>query len=133
MAETEGSADAGSAYLEQLQLLASEIQAAIEAVATHSLAALEASVARQEQICAALSKLAEATETQPIDVYLREHIRSAAESVRRLNMQYGALLRHSSRSIALLTALCRNGAGETEMYPVPAADAAQAHTFSLEI
>lgn len=123
----------GSIYLEQLQALALEIQSAIRAIASNSLPELEASVARQEAICTSLGELATMTAAQPMDAYLREHIRSAADAVRRMNLEYGALLRHSSRSIALLTALCRNAGGESDVYPVPTPEATQQHTFSLEI
>lgn len=122
----------GRLYLEQLQALALEIQTAIAAIAVNSLPELEASVARQEEICTALSELATATATQPMDAYLRDHIRSAADAVRHLNMEYGALLRHSGRSIALLTALCRKADGENSAYPALPAETAQ-HTFSLDI
>lgn len=122
-----------SIFLELLQALALEIQSAIQAIAANSLAGLEASVAQQEQLCASLTELATMATTHPMDAYLRKHIRSAADAVRRLNLEYGALLRHSSRSIALLAALCRNAGGEMDAYPLRTAATAQQHTFSLEI
>lgn len=117
----------GLGFLGQLRGLAVELQTAMGAIASHSLAELEASVARQEELCASLREQAASLSEQALAPSLRTDIRTTTESVRRLNLEYGALLRHSGRSIALLAALCRT----TGNYSAPLPE--MQHTVSMDI
>lgn len=109
-------------YLHQLQELASEISVAAEAIAANALPRLQESVAKQEMLCAGLIKLANSvgnglgSSVQPsfsgIDPAVETKIRAASETIRELNLQYAALLRHSGKTIALLASLCRSHTGQ---------------------
>jgi hypothetical protein len=108
-------------YLRELQALASEIDVAMEAIATNALANLQASVAKQEVLCDSLAMMARAAgrSVQPselhapllIDVAVEVKIRATISAIRNLNLQYAALLKHSGRSIAILASLCRSHTG----------------------
>ncbi len=113
----------GAVYLQQMQALAAEISVAVEAVACNALPRLEESVARQEMMCASLAKVAgtvwQGLEQQPqaslpsqMDEGLAAKIRVTQGTLQLLNLQYAALLKHSGRSIALLSSLCRTHSGQ---------------------
>ena len=120
---TTGSA-AASGYLQQLRALASALQSAMRAIAENDIALLEESVAEQAMICANLALLSKAfDETLPAAVpgspaSLEDpvglSISSAIHDVRRLNLQYASLLKHSGRSLHLLTLLCRSYSGQIQ-------------------
>ena len=103
----------GATYLQQLEALASEIQTAIGAISANTLSTLEASIARQEMLCAGL-----ASSQQPLpsalDPAVANRINSTSSAIRNLNLQYAALLKHSGRSIALLSALCKAHTGQSQ-------------------
>ncbi len=109
-------------YLQQLQELASEISVASDAIAANALPRLQESVAKQEMLCACLTKLANKVgegfgpSQQPsfsgIDPAVELKIQAASGTIRELNLQYAALLRHSGRTIALLASLCRSHTGQ---------------------
>jgi hypothetical protein len=109
-------------YLHQLQALAAEVAASMDAIAGNALSKFQESVARQEMLCACLTQMANSvsegfrTPEKPshacIDPALEGKIRAASGTLRELNLQYAALLRHSGRSIALLSALCRCHTGQ---------------------
>jgi hypothetical protein len=110
-----------NAYLLQLQDLASEISRAMEAIATNTLATFQESVARQEMLChliAGIARTIRAKVWSPeqhllvSDNFLEAKIRETSEAIRRQNLQYAALLRHSGRSIALLSSLCQTHSGQ---------------------
>jgi hypothetical protein len=110
-----------NAYLQQLQALASEISLAMEAIATNALTSFQESVARQEMLChmiAGIAKTIRAKVWSPeqhllvSDRFLEARIRETSEAIRRQNLQYAALLRHSGRSIALLSSLCQSHTGQ---------------------
>jgi hypothetical protein len=111
-------------YLQQMQELASEISAAMDAIASNALNKLQDSVARQEVLCAGLSAMANTvsegfrSSDQPLpsctDSAVELKIRAASVAIRKLNLQYAALLQHSSRSIALLALLCRSYTGQIQ-------------------
>ncbi|MFY9853582.1 MAG: hypothetical protein WAK26_06875 [Terracidiphilus sp.] len=109
-------------YLQQLQELASEISVATDAIAANALPRLQDSVAKQEMLCASLTKLANTVgeglgHSQPpsfsgIDPAIELKIQATSGTIRELNLQYAALLRHSGRTIALLASLCRSHTGQ---------------------
>jgi hypothetical protein len=108
-------------YLQQMQELASEISVAMEAIAANKLPKLQESVARQEMLCAGLASMAntvsegvrspETPSRTGIDPSIERKIQAAGSAIRELNLQYAALLRHSGKSIALLSLLCNSHAG----------------------
>jgi len=105
----------GAAYLQNLQDLAHEMTVAIHAISGNALPVLEESVAKQEMLCASLAAMEAGVQRQVrggLSGAVASEIRATGETVRALNMQYAALLRHSSRSIAVLSALCRNHTGQ---------------------
>ena len=114
-----------AAYLQHLQELASEMDVAMAAIAGNALNTLEESVARQEMLCASLSSIVRAagenlyiTEDQllppGLDPAVAHKIRATSHAIQDLNLQYAALLQHSGKSIALLSALCKNHTGQTQ-------------------
>src|SRR5260370_30601200 len=84
-----------ASYLEQLQALVLEINAAMDAVAANALSRLEESVAKQEMICASLVTMAKAvgdefrSSEQPLpsrlDAALELKIRVTSTAIRNLN------------------------------------------------
>ena len=111
-----------ASYLLQLQALALELSAAMDAIAANALPRLQESVANQEMLCANLVSIAN-TVSEGLRFYQRPalaRIESAVEfkiqatscAIRELNFQYAALLKHSGRSIALLASLCRSHTGQ---------------------
>jgi len=99
-------------YLQHLQMLASEITVAMDAIAANALSTLQESVSKQEMLCASLVAMSDAVSVefgspeQPLpshlDAAVGTKIRETTGAIRNLNLQYAALLKHSSRSIALL-------------------------------
>ena len=108
-------------YLQQMQELALEISAAMDAIAANKLSSLQESVAKQEMLCAGLATMAntvseelrspETPSHSGIDPTIERRIQAASISIRELNLQYAALLKHSGKSIALLSLLCNSHAG----------------------
>jgi hypothetical protein len=108
-----------AAYLAQLESLSLEISAAMDAIAANALQKFQESVAKQEMLCFSLSQMAKAVAgSSPSrsfkDPAAEQKIQAASEAIRKLNLRYAALLKHSGRSIALLASLCRNHLGERE-------------------
>ena len=104
----------------QLQALALELSVAMDAIAVNAASGFQASVAKQEMLCASLVTIANSVSeglrtSEPllpcIDPAIESKIRAASETIRELNLQYSALLKHSGKSIALLIALCRTHTG----------------------
>ena len=113
-------ADLAGLYQQQLQALAFEMRVAMQAIASNSLSTLEASVAKQEMLCHALLKLSARLqqESRPSDLGpsfpadpVEKRTAAAGKALRELNTQYASLLKHSGRSIALLSSLCRSYTG----------------------
>jgi hypothetical protein len=108
-------------HLRQMQELAFEISAAINAIAENKLSKLQECIARQEMLCAELSTTAyiaggglrsvEPSSRPGMDLSIGEKIQAAGKAIRELNLQYASLLKHSGRSIALLSLLCSCQAG----------------------
>jgi hypothetical protein len=111
-------------FLQQMQELAHEISAAMDAIAGNAIPKFQESVARQEMLCASLAAMANTvgegfhSSRQPklsgIDPAVEFKIRAASNAISELNLQYSALLKHSSRSIALLALLCRSYSGQIQ-------------------
>jgi len=109
-------------YLQQMQELASEISIAMDAIASNALPKFQESVARQEMLCAGLATMSNtvsegfrSSETpllSGVEPSVERKIRAAGNAIRELNLQYAALLRHSGKSIALLSLLCSSHAGQ---------------------
>ena len=108
-------------YLRQMQELAFEISAAMDAIASNKLSKLQECIASQEVLCADLSAMAntvsegvrspETLSRSGIDPTIERKIQAAGNAIRELNLQYAALLKHSGKSIALLSLLCNSHAG----------------------
>ena len=115
-------AELANAYQQQLQALGYEIRVAMQAIVSNSLEALESSVAKQQVLSNELTKLStrfsehlnspetapEAFPSGPVE----EKVHSTGRAIHELNAQYAALLKHSGRSIALLSSLCRSHTGQ---------------------
>lgn len=108
-------------YLQQLQALAREISNSMDAIACNALSRLQESIAKQEMLCASLATMANAVSEgirspehpsfAGIDTTVERKIGTARKAVLDLNLQYAALLKHSGRTIALLSSLCKSQTG----------------------
>jgi hypothetical protein len=115
-------AQLAATYLQQLQALAFEITVATDAIAANALSRFQESVAKQEMLCATLAAMASTVSDgfQPsgqsispsVDPDVQSKIRAANRSIRELNLQYAALLKHSGRTISLLSSLCKSHTGQ---------------------
>lgn len=113
-----------AAYLQHMQELAHEITSAMDAISSNAIPEFQESVAKQEMLCASLAGLANTVgegfhsskdaKLSGIDAALGLKIRAASKAIGELNLRYSALLKHSSRSIALLALLCRSYTGQTQ-------------------
>jgi hypothetical protein len=96
----------------------------MDAIAGNALSTLEESVAKQEIICARLSAMAKSADVslrslpvsipRCLDGSVEFKIVTASAAIRTLNLQYASLLKHSGRSIRLLTSLCRSHSGQIQ-------------------
>jgi hypothetical protein len=111
-------------YLELLHAMAREIDRSMQAIAQNSLPTLEDSIAAQQVLADRLRELAnelsEATASNPTrsprrqDEELVREIRSAADKLQSLNRRYSALLKLSSRSVALMVSLLNSYRGQIQ-------------------
>jgi hypothetical protein len=102
-------------YLQLLKLLSEELEKAMQAIARNALSDLEESVASQQVLSARLTALVneicaplEAGPSGPqarLDESVMQQIHAESDTLQKLNRRYAALLQHSSRSVALMTAL----------------------------
>jgi len=102
-------------YLQLLHSMAFELERAMSAISQNSIKALEDSLANQEAFSARLLELADDLGDQaqheprvyPIaaDEPLMQQVKSATDALRTLNRRYSALLKFSSRSVALMVSL----------------------------
>jgi len=109
-------------YLQEMQELAFEITVAMNAISSNTLSEFQESVARQEMLCSSLASMASnkregvRSSEKPlhfsIDAGIELKIRAACGAIRALNLQYAALLKHSGKTIALLSSLCRTHTGQ---------------------
>jgi negative regulator of replication initiation len=108
--------------LQQMQELAREISASMDAIASNAMPGFQESVARQEMLCSSLAAMANTigegsrpsvqTLLPGIDATLESRIRAASKALCELNLQYAALLRHSGKFIAVLATLYRSQTGQ---------------------
>jgi hypothetical protein len=134
-----GSARAGE-HLQLLRLLASELEKAMHAIAGNNLNELEDSILNQQTLSAQLGTLADGIqaaaeaqrplESDSIDSDLKYEIHAAQEQLRRLNYRYSILLKHSSRSAALMASLFRSFRGQ---YQEASGARMQEHTWSCQM
>jgi hypothetical protein len=111
-------------YLQLLGVLSAELEKAMHAIAQNALPDLEESVVNQQALSGRLTSLVnqicipletEAPSSQPcIDEDMIRQIRSASDSLQRLNRRYAALLQHSSRSVAQMAALFNSVRGQIQ-------------------
>lgn len=116
-------------YLQLLGSLARELERAMRAIAQNALPDLENSVSNQQALSSRLTELVnlicvplQAGDTSAqdgVDESLKGQIRSASDSLQMLNRRYAALLQHSSRSVALMTALFNSLKGQIQEAPGP--------------
>ena len=125
-------------YLKGLCDLAAEMEAAMGAIARNALPDLEDSVGRQEALCTRLASMArrlgpEAAGDRGSGLAhpaansasgTGHRIRAANLALRDLSRRYSALLKHSGRSIELLSSLCGSYAGQA--YQAPSKEARRA-------
>jgi len=111
-------------YLQLLGVLSAELEKAMHAIAQNALPDLEESVVNQQALSGRLTSLVnqicvpletEAPGSRPcIDGDMMRQIRSASDSLQKLNRRYAALLRHSSRSVAQMAALFNSVRGQIQ-------------------
>jgi hypothetical protein len=111
-------------YLQSLRLLTNELERAMQAIARNALPELEDSIANQQAFSSRLVELADdlcvplavipGMPKGGMDEDLMDQIRAADDTLRRLNQQYAALLRHSSRSVALMASLFSSLKGQLQ-------------------
>jgi hypothetical protein len=99
-----------------------ELERAMSAISQNSIQALEESIANQEAFSTRLVELADdlgqspnvtAAVRQPLaDDGLMDHIQAASDSLQKLNRRYSALLKYSSRSVALMVSLFSSYQGQ---------------------
>jgi len=109
-------------YLQSLRALTQELEAAMGAIARNALPELEDSIDNQQVLSARLSALANdlcvplranSGITQAnLDEDMKGQIRSANQTLQRLNQRYAALLEHSSRSVAMMASLFSSFQGQ---------------------
>ena len=102
-------------YLQLLRALACELERAMHAIAQNALPDLEESVSAQQvlssrlvvlvnEICVPL-EAAPSTPQPRIDANVSYQILDASDTLQKLNQRYAALLKHSSRTVALMVSL----------------------------
>jgi len=102
-------------YLYVLRSLATELERAMQAIAQNRLSDLEDSVANQQtlsgrlgelvrELCVPLEADTAVFQTNTDDDRMHE-ILSASAALQKLNQRYAVLLKHSSRSVALMASL----------------------------
>lgn len=109
-------------YLQLLRSMGFELERAMSAISQNSIQALEESIANQEAFSTRLVELADdlgqspnvtAAVRQPLaDEGLMDHIQAASDSLQKLNRRYSALLKYSSRSVALMVSLFSSYQGQ---------------------
>lgn len=121
-------------YLNSLEALGNELEAATNAIVTGALPSLEESVARQQAECAKLIAWTElmaarqASRTVPAesaDDELVQRILTASSILLKLNRRYSALLQHSGDTLRLLAGLSNSYRGQTAP--------SNLHTWSCEL
>jgi len=109
-------------YLKSLRSMTDELERAMQAIARNALSDFEESIDSQQVLSARLAKLADdlcvpleaktAIARAAIDEDIMRQIRTADGKLQRLNQRYAALLKHSSRSVALMASLFSSFQGQ---------------------
>ena len=110
-----------AAYLQQLAWMEQEIKAAMLALATNSVQALELSLAKQEVLCISLTRLVSFFSTPDLDGSLLQQVKEATISLNSLNKTYSALLCQSQASTTLFYKLCLSYQGSNANQTITAA------------
>jgi hypothetical protein len=111
-------------HLRLLRTLAGELERAMQAMARNNLDELEESVANQQELSLQLSHLADdlnhtakasrSVAASSIEPDLMREIRAAAGELDKLNLRYSILLKHSSRSVAMMASLFNSFRGQIQ-------------------
>jgi aconitase A len=114
-------AEAGE-HLQLLRSLAGELERAMAAIAGNNLDELEDSVANQQTLSLRLSELADLVNAPAppsrspaaysIDENFKTQLRAANAELQNLNRRYASLLKHSSRSVAMMASLFSSFRGQ---------------------
>jgi hypothetical protein len=109
-------------YLQSLRALTDELEAAMGAIARNALPELEDSIDNQQVLSARLNGLVNdlcvplqansGISQANLDEDMKGQIRSANQTLQRLNQRYAALLQHSSRSVAIMASLFSSFQGQ---------------------
>jgi hypothetical protein len=109
-------------HLQLLRSLAGELERAMRAIARNDIDELEQSIANQQEMSSQLSNLADDLNapahahlpfsSDSIDADLIQEIQAAAGELQTLNLRYSILLKHSSRSVAMMASLFSSFRGE---------------------
>lgn len=95
-------------YLEQLESLRGEMNAAMLAISGNSLRSLEESLWRQEVLCVSLKRLLQSMQGTRMESTALTRMRSAATALHAVNQTYAGLVQQSRASADLLSNLCRS-------------------------
>ncbi len=137
-------------YHQLLRRLASELDRSMQAIAQNTVSVLEESVINQQVLSARLSEIAESLGSLPdldrsaaspvsdhrpddqrlADQRLIRDIRAASATLQTLNRRYSALLKYSSRSVALMVSLFGSYQGR---FQEGSGTGLERHTWSCQI
>jgi len=126
-------------FLACVQALTTEIRIALDAIEANDLLTLTDSICRQEDLSSQLERMPRPEESffhggnaarawAQLWGDVESRIESAVETLRHLSAEYALVLQTSSRSISLLTSLCRGYAGDVRMAPT---DRSSSHAAGL--
>lgn len=110
-------------HLQILQSLAQELERAMQAISSNSLAELEDSIASQQALSTRLVHVerdvrrrfqASADAPLQIDADLAQQVRDASGTLQSLNKRYSILLQHSSRSVGMMVSLFSSFTGQIQ-------------------
>jgi hypothetical protein len=111
-------------YLQLLRFMAFELERAMSAISENSIHALEGSLANQEAFSTRLVELADdlsspvqqgpLTVRGSADDYLLQRVHAASNELQSLNRRYSALLKFSSRSVAMMVSLFSSYQGQIQ-------------------
>jgi hypothetical protein len=111
-------------YLQLLRSMAFELERAMSAISDNSIHALEGSLANQEAFSTRLVELADdlsitvqqgpLTVRESADDYLMQRVHAASNELQTLNRRYSALLKYSSRSVAMMVSLFSSYQGQIQ-------------------
>ena len=112
-----------AAYLEQLETLRREMQAAMLAISSNQLTILEQSLWKQQVLCTSLKHLSHILASEEMESSLSRRIRESTTALHEVSRTYAALLKQASASGDLLLRLCHS---YRDASPLPPPDVAVA-------